>query len=201
MTRPHLIRGFHATSRESAKGIFSEGFKPSNNDHDWLGPGIYFFQDTIEGTRNWAKNERKGGPITDLEIIGADIEYAGFVDLVEFGWGDVLTSYYEMLKKRHSKEFLEVSKKQKPYIPGESSNLAHPLDCYVIRYAVGVLNKKRDEKVKAVRGVFLEGEPLYDGSHLLSRTHIQIAVIDATAIVDYWLVEGNWDRPSLPDKV
>jgi hypothetical protein len=41
---PIQVFGYHGTSREKANTILSEGFRVSDNDYDWLGKGVYFFQ-------------------------------------------------------------------------------------------------------------------------------------------------------------
>ena len=50
-----------------------------------------------------------------------------------------------------------------------------------------------DSKVKdgyhhqTVRGVFVEGEPAYEGAGIYTKTHIQIAVGDSSCILGYFL--------------
>jgi hypothetical protein len=44
-------------------------------------------------------------------------------------------------------------------------------------------------RVRSVRSAFIEGEPLFPGSALWSRAHVQIAVRDAAAIARVWRVE------------
>ena len=45
MIEPLQVYGFHGTSIDAAEVILREGFRPSRNAYDWLGDGIYFFQD------------------------------------------------------------------------------------------------------------------------------------------------------------
>ena len=40
---------------------------------------------------------------------------------------------------------------------------------------------------QTVRGVFVEGEPAYDGAGIYTRTHVQIAVRDRACILGYFL--------------
>lgn len=52
--------GYHATLAKYKESIEKEGFEPSNNDDDWLGEGVYFW-DNIENAQ-WWKRKRKTIP-------------------------------------------------------------------------------------------------------------------------------------------
>jgi hypothetical protein len=39
------VYGYHGTSQAQAASILTNGFQASDNDYDWLGTGVYFFQD------------------------------------------------------------------------------------------------------------------------------------------------------------
>ena len=54
------FEGFHGTSFESAASVIRQGYKPSVNDRDWLGDGVYFFTEGLSKTpihqaEEWAK--------------------------------------------------------------------------------------------------------------------------------------------------
>jgi hypothetical protein len=49
------VLGYHGTSRENAIRILNNGFRVSSNDYDWLGEGVYFFQDAPMRALQWAK--------------------------------------------------------------------------------------------------------------------------------------------------
>ncbi len=67
--------GYHGTTLEAAQKIVTGGFLPSNNPWEWLGHGIYFWQDAPNRARDWAKewHASKGydGPIA---VAAAQIE-------------------------------------------------------------------------------------------------------------------------------
>jgi hypothetical protein len=54
-----LVHGYHGTSVENAESISSEGFRVSRNDYDWLGKGIYFWQDAPERALSWAQQQHQ----------------------------------------------------------------------------------------------------------------------------------------------
>jgi hypothetical protein len=54
MDNAPIVYGYHGTSRTKAANILKQGFLASDNDYDWLGTGIYFFQDAPIRATQWA---------------------------------------------------------------------------------------------------------------------------------------------------
>lgn len=50
------------------------------------------------------------------------------------------------------------------------------LDCAVIQMVHTIRSNRGDEPIDSVKGVFVEGKPIYEGSDFYEKTHIQIAV-------------------------
>lgn len=176
----YSVLGFHVTSEEKGRSILRTGFDKSHNKYDWLGNGAYFYQEAPGYAVRWAVHERRGGPIENPFVIMVEVEWDGFLDLLDAGWADVLRTTYERLNSKARRTFAVVRKEQKPYEPTRRAT-AHPLDRYVVEAAIGVLRRK-GVYIRAVRAVFLDGLPIFDKSHLLDRTHIQIAVRDTSIV-------------------
>jgi hypothetical protein len=66
MTEFLQVYGYHGTSRTKAMSILNNGFRVSDNDYDWLGTGIYFFQDAPARAGAWAKEQYPEDPIAVL---------------------------------------------------------------------------------------------------------------------------------------
>ncbi len=61
-SRPPLpVRGYQGASLATAETILGDRFLPSNNSYDWLGTGIYFWQDA-------PRRAPANGPQPDLWI-------------------------------------------------------------------------------------------------------------------------------------
>jgi len=188
MDKSFTIRAYHATTRERAEIILRDGFLSSQNSYDWLGEGIYFFQEAPNFAVHWASEDRKEGTIEDLAIVAADIAIAGFIDLLDHEWGAVLRAAYETLDAQGDEEFRAVQAKQKPFVVGSDERLGHWLDRYVIEASVTSL-ADRQKTVTGIRSAFWEGPELYPNSHVMDRQHIQVAVRDPSAIRNHWLAE------------
>lgn len=52
-----FILGYHGCDRETGEKLLSnEPFQPSENDYDWLGAGVYFWEANPDRAMSWAKN-------------------------------------------------------------------------------------------------------------------------------------------------
>jgi hypothetical protein len=164
--------GFHGTSAEAAQRILSAGFKISRNEYDWLGDGAYFFQDAPARALEWAR-QRFGD---DAAVLGAEIDLADCIDLLDIPWERAIVRAYERYVARLAKSGASA--------PRQTSG-AHRLDRNVINYFVTGATAE-GMKVRSVRAVFPEGEPMFPGSALLTRAHVQIAVRDHRAVTRIW---------------
>jgi hypothetical protein len=167
--------GFHGTSIERAERILAGGFRSSRNDYDWLGDGVYFFQDAPRRAREWAR-ERFGA---EAAVLGAEIDLDGCIDLLDTQWQRVIA----IAHKRYLKRLARAGAPPPRQTPG-----AHRLDRNVLNYLADGL-KRKGLVVRSMRAAFPEGEPLFPGSALLSRAHVQIAVRDFSAILRTWHVD------------
>ena len=54
---PNLILAFHGCDEATYRKVLyeHEKLKPSNNPYDWLGNGIYFWEDSVERAWQWAE--------------------------------------------------------------------------------------------------------------------------------------------------
>ncbi len=164
--------GFHGTSVQAARRILSTGFQPSRNEYDWLGDGAYFFQDAPARALEWAR-QRFGA---DAAVVGAEIDLDDCIDLLDISWHAVIERSYADLILR-----LETSAQP---VPRQTSG-AHRLDRAVINHTAGLL-QGHGIPVRTVRAAFMEGKPLFSGSALWDRAHVQIAVRDPGAILRIW---------------
>ena len=151
-----------------------DGFRLSQNSYDWLGDGVYFFQDALHRAWQWANSSHPDEPA----VVGAKLELVNCMDLLDTGWNSVLAdthnAYIGLLK--------ELGR-----TPPVQSGGAHRLDSAVINYSIGVLTRNGTE-ISCVRAAFIEGSPVYPDSALYDRTHVQISIRDVSKCVrEVWL--------------
>jgi hypothetical protein len=167
------VDGYHGTSSSPASVILRDGFQPSSNNYDWLGDGVYFFQDAPHRAWEWAR--QKHG--TDAAVVGARIKLEFCIDLLDIEWFQTLSAAYDGFLRKIQQTGL-------PF-PRQTGG-AHRLDREVLNYAIAVL-KEQGYSIKSVRAAFAEGAPAFPNSALLNRSHVQIAVRDTSVIVKRWL--------------
>jgi len=57
---PYTCIGYHGTTRESAlKILASKKFLISKGKNQWLGEGVYFFENDLKQAYNWCTKARK----------------------------------------------------------------------------------------------------------------------------------------------
>ena len=168
------VIGYHGTSIPAANRILNEGFQISENRYDWLGDGVYFFQEAPQRAWDWAL-EHNGH---EAAVVGAEVSTAECINLMDTGWNSFMADVYN--------SYLSLLNQLGDQVP-EQSGSNHRLDREVINYAVGVL-EGLDHNVACVRAAFAEGRPVYPNSAILHLAHVQIAVRrPQRCINDIWL--------------
>jgi len=66
---------------------------------------------------------------------------------------------------------------------------AHFLDREVIDFYCRIVELRSTYAYQTVRGCYPEGEPVFAGSRILERTHVQIAVRDKSCVSRLHMVE------------
>ncbi|MGE0609807.1 MAG: hypothetical protein AB7O62_22140 [Pirellulales bacterium] len=140
-------------------------WQPSENEYDWLGQGIYFWEHSPERARRWA------GP--DGIVIGAVIQLGDCLDLTDL-------RFTSLLEKAHARLVVSHKEQNSPMPSNEGQALKlRKLDCLVINNLVA----QSPDRIQTVRGAFEEGEAAFAGAALKKETHIQIAVRDLECIL------------------
>lgn len=110
--------------------------------------------------------------------------------MTDYGSSFILKTGYEILK-------LELSLLGKPLpinrnISGNKDLLLRELDCAVIE-RIHQYNRENNERAyDSVRGVFIEGNPVYEDSGIMEKTHTQLCIINPNCIKGYF-------SPLVPD--
>ncbi|MDR0992271.1 MAG: hypothetical protein LBL87_05155 [Ruminococcus sp.] len=171
----------------------NESLIESKNAYDWLGNGIYFWEQNLERAWDWAKEHKK-----TPAVIGAVIDLGNCLNLCDKHCIDVLKNQYEYLKDVQEK--FNVTLPKNVNVKNNSDLLLRYLDCAVIETLHRFNSHKGQPEYDSVRGVFLEGDPIYENSGFRSKTHIQICVRNPNCIKGMFLPrakaeDSNWDIP------
>jgi len=167
---PLFVFGFHGCDRSVAEKVLAGDaeLQPSDNGYDWLGTGIYFWENAPERALEWACAQNKKEPY----VVGAIIQLSSCLNLMDTESTSVLNDTYQRL-----------------LVPGmtlpENKSKKHNLDMFVINAATEFA-EKRGRYFDAVRGAFIEGNEIFPHSSIRSDTHIQLCVRNPECILAYF---------------
>jgi len=161
----------------------SDELRPSNNTWDWLGPGIYFWEQNPYRALTYAEeaarqHQKFNGKIRTPFVIGAIIELGNCLNLIE-------PNSINIVKEAHSFLLRTIQDSGGRMLQNKGAN--RKLDCAVITY-VHESNKRIGEPAyDSVRSPFQEGSPIYEGANFTDRLHIEICVRNPALIKGYFL--------------
>lgn len=165
---PHLVVGFHGCSKAVGEAVLSGEIRhlsPSNNSDEWLGKGVYFWENDYDHALQWSENHIH--PSDEPFVLGALINPGNCFDLTTTAW-------LQILQKAASGMKLEYRRRHKR-LPS-NHKLRHSYDCALVNYARETWNDMGTRgEINTVRGAFYEGENIGD-STFGSLNHIQWAV-------------------------
>lgn len=181
--------GFHGCDQSVVDKVVSgkENLLASTNDYDWLGNGIYFWENNDARALQWAQelSKRKGSSIKEPAVIGAIIDLGYCLDLTDSICLEELKLGYETLVALHKEVGKPLPKNTN--IGSSTDLLLRKLDCAVIE-TMHQLNRYANKRAyDSVRGVFWEGKPLYPNAGFAEKNHIQICVCNPNCIKGYFL--------------
>jgi hypothetical protein len=183
--QPFQIIGFHSCEKEVGLKVLNgkDHLRPSDNPWDWLGPGVYFWEQNphraIQYAEECAKGKQKfSGQIKTPFVIGAIIELGRCLNLVE-------PDSINIVKEAHAelvRTMADVGQK-----PPKNSGANRKLDCMVIKYVHESNNKTKTPPYDTIRSPFHEGGELYEGANFSARLHMEVCVLNPKCIKGYFL--------------
>jgi len=186
VTEADRVVAYHGTTTHRAKRLLSDGFIPSQNEHDWLGRGTYFFERAPRRAYEWAveKIGRDGLDEGEPCVIRACVSLVDCLDLTDTVGTELVRPWYNEFAAAVGEE-LAATLKQGPRV--------RQLDRAVIDFAVPHV-EEFGYRVASVRCAFAEGEPVWTSpsgqrSGILDRNHVQIAVRHPAIIKQPCLVD------------
>ena len=185
-----FILGYHGCDLAVGELLLAGSpLNPSENDYDWLGPGIYFWEANPQRGFEFAKeaSKRNGSTAPEPFVIGAVIELGLCLDLTTSSGIESVKIAYESLT--------DVTKSVAGALPSNSPDkLRRKLDCAVIKRLHTLRENQKLPPVDTVKGVFTEGNPVYPGAGFREKTHIQIAVRNLRCIKGVFRVPSEQFR-------
>ena len=172
-----IIVGYHGCPRSFADALLLgkmpiAEWRQSHNAYDWLGDGIYFWEHSPGRAMRWAADRFR----KKASIVGALIQLGACFDLLD----ETTTALLSVSYPEFAQSFAAVGRPL-PVNRGMEKKLRE-LDCAVINDCLRRL-VARGYAFDSVRGAFLEGSPIFEGTTISAETHLQVAVRNVDCIL------------------
>jgi hypothetical protein len=175
------VIAYHGCDRKVGELILSgkNEINLSTNQFDWLGTGSYFWENSYSRALHWANflKDNPGSSKTRIKVpfvVGAIIDPGNCLDLSEDSSLRILKAAYDKFKETISRAKLQMPKNE-PSHTEDRDLVKRKLDCAVINF-LHRIRLGKSEPFDSVRGPFMEGTPLFLGSKIHSKTHLQWCV-------------------------
>lgn len=174
--RSGLILGFHGTDESIVRRVVmqKEQLKPSSNEWDWIGHGVYFWEHSPSRALEFAQalSRGKNSKIKTPAVIGAVLELGNCFDLLDYANLSLLRHFYKELASRE-----QLMPENTAVARGNTNELLRRnLDCYVIEQLHEGMKKTGTTSYDSVKAVFFKGPLLYPNAGFREKTPIQICV-------------------------
>lgn len=191
---PNLVIGFHGCNKDTFDQVIinHKELKASENSYDWLGHGIYFWEHNLQRAKEWG--ELRYGD--DARVVGAVIDLGNCLNLTDSASEIFLKEGYNLLQALTAARGIPMPKNR----PSTKTQdiLLRDLDCAVIEQIRIFKKTRNDNPFDSVRGVFVEGEPPYEGSEFRAKTHIQLCICNPNCIKGYFAPKSQNKKFSIP---
>jgi hypothetical protein len=174
------VIAYHGCDAAIAERILGgESFQKSENNYDWLGAGIYFWEFGADRAWKFAELQKQSSrKVATPAVVGAIIQLGDCFDLMDTRYTAELAQAYDLFKKvkRTAREPLPKNMGKTP-----EKKLRHR-DCAVLNFNLQAL-EERGITFDTVRCAFVEGPRAFPGSGIHRESHIQLAVRNPTCIL------------------
>ncbi len=200
-TLPTFVLGFHGCDQSVVDRVVSghAQLRPSENDYDWLGHGVYFWENDPARALEYAEmlrdHPRRGqGKIIKPAVLGAVINLGHCLNLMERTALESVRLAYDTLKESVESAGADLPVNS-PATAGGNELLLRRLDCAVIQ----MLHQDNTGRAfDTVRGLFFEGSELYPNAGFRARNHIQICVRNPNCIKGCFLPRSPVSSHPIP---
>jgi hypothetical protein len=184
------VIGFHGTKLSIAQKIVmgTKGFGPSENDGDWLGNGVYFWEYAPQQAFVWARDrKRKKRWTEEIAVVGSMIRLGNCFDLLDPENVKDLDTFH----RRYAKLQVDMGEKLPKNVRSRKT-----LNCSVFNFAYATIDANESRtKIDTCRAVFVpsdresDDKRLWKASGINRRAHVQICVRNLECILGTWLVQ------------
>jgi hypothetical protein len=98
--RPNFIIGFHGCERSVRDKLINQPNELvySKKPYDWLGHGMYFWENNYTRAQIWAEEKKLNGKIKNPSVLGAVIHLGYCCDFLDSKYIQLVKNHYSSLR-------------------------------------------------------------------------------------------------------
>jgi hypothetical protein len=198
-SRSNLIIGFHGCDVAVKQKLInsSSSIQISQKPYDWLGHGMYFWENNYDRALEWAENKKKRSEIETPAVVGAVLQLGYCCDLLDSRYVQVLKDYHALMVADYKLVGQELPENKDIRNDVYKDKILRVLDCSVIEYMHSKIHEKYQNEInlngfsdlkifESTRCVFTEGGPVYEGAGIFEKSHIQICIRNPDCIKGFF---------------
>jgi hypothetical protein len=187
MRYDRTVIAYHGCDAAVAERLLGgEPFHKSENDYDWLGAGVYFWEYGADRALRFAHDQLRRGRLAEPAVVGALVQLGNCFDLMDTRFTADLAVAYETIQDRYAQTTTPL-----PHNAGAAPDQKlRRLDCLVLNFYLASLEGTASA-FDTVRCGFLEGQRAFPGSGIFQQSHIQLSVRNPACILGVF-------RPTVP---
>ena len=206
--RPNTVIGFHGCDLDVRnKLVFSPNkVEISKKSHDWLGHGMYFWENNYTRAIEWAEAGVNSGKIKKPAVLGAILQLDYCCDFLDSKFLKLIKQYFPVMIESYQKAGKPLPKNINALNDHNNDKLVRYLDCAVIEFMhrkildqyLIEINSQGFSSIKlfdSTRGLFTEGGPVFAGAAILEKTHIQICIRNTNCIKGFFIPRSEVPFP------
>jgi hypothetical protein len=191
---PGIVLGFHGCDAAVGEKVLSgqeSHLVPSDNKYDWLGGGIYFWENDPLRALEFAEDGKKKpkhakGYVENPFVIGAVIDLGFCLNLLSREACDEATVAFDTLIATISKSGEAMPENKGRDMGARFRDRAVIETIHQTRLILNQVEDGTFPKYDSVRAAFLEGQDLYEGSGFAAKNHVQLAIRNMSCIKGYF---------------
>jgi hypothetical protein len=204
--RPNLVIGFHGCDKSVQQSLLnnSGNITKSEKPYDWLGHGMYFWENNFKRATQWAEDKQARGEIKEAAVIGAVLHLGNCCDFLDSKHIDVLSIYYDLMKANNEALGKPLPVNRDTKSDAHKDKLLRELDCALIEFMNEQIFSDYHQQVSdnkftniklfdSTRGMFTEGGEAFPGSNIQQKNHIQICIRNFDCIKGFFLPREEID--------
>lgn len=198
--RPNTIIGFHGCELSVRNKLVNnpDEIEISQESYDWLGHGMYFWENNYTRALRWAEDRVKSGKYKKASVLGAVLQIGRSCDFLDSKYTELVARYYEAMYQEYTQTGKILPQNIDLKSDEHQDKLLRLLDCTVIEHMHKKIKETYDKEIgekgyssapifDSTRGAFYEGGPAFDGASISKKSHIQVCIRNMNCIKGFFI--------------